>query len=75
VASETATREILVATSALEAAVFDCQGKPYTFTPREPKEPCPFGPGTKEKVDFLRGRVERGEELWSVEDYRAGVGN
>lgn len=34
----------------------------------EPSTPCPYLPGTRDKVFFLQARVEAGEQLWHKDD-------
>ena len=39
------------------------------FTPTKPTEPSRFLPGTFERLEAYRQRVENGENIWSDEDF------
>lgn len=46
---------------------FDSKGE-LDFEPAPASTPCPFLKGSWEQIDFLRERVDRGEDLYHVGD-------
>jgi hypothetical protein len=45
-------------------------GQARSWEPRKAPPPTAARPGSREKVEVLRLRVERGEELWNDNDER-----